>query len=340
MGALDRVLRMSVEADIAALAQSNIIINGFMEVSQENGTSLLTAANPGPYVTDQFQAYAVGPTVTAQKVSAPFPSFPGIRSGVRLAVTTAKAALAAGDLIQILHRIEGARLAPLRFGAASARNASVGFIARSNVAGTFTVALRNGASNRSHVKNFTLAANVDTFVPITFPGDTGGAWATDNTLGGLLSVSFAAGTTFQTGEGAWRDGNFIASGSTTNLGAAVNNEVIISGLVMLPGNQLPPKESWSLLQRSEPDELALCQRYWRMIPRIDMYRLSSAETNKAGTMLLNPPMRTAPSTAIGSNQQAGNPNLTVDATYVRAAATDAVATLSSAVLNITLNARL
>jgi hypothetical protein len=292
-----------------AEAYQGLQINGMHAVSQENGDTAVTGIGARRYVTDAWDVTAVGPVVSGQRVTAPFATRPDITHGLKVVVTTAKEPLAAGDFIAISHRIEGHRVARLMWGNSLARPVAVGFMLRSNIALTGYLSARNSVADRSFVRRFTLAANTDTFVPLTIPGDTAGTWLKDNGTGINLTWAFACGTTFQTTADAWQIGNFLAGADVTNLGAALNNEVAISGLVVLPGLDLPAADRIGLVQPSFDLEFPRCRRLYH-IQRIILIasgdpllnavsfqemRVSSpsvtlvADSGTGGTMVVSPP---------------------------------------------------
>jgi hypothetical protein len=100
----------------------------------------------------------------------------GIPSYLQLTATTATGALAAGDYALILTPIEGYRWQRLAYGASSAAPITVSFWVYSPVSGTFSVALRNWANNRSYVVNVVYVTGGWQFCQVVIPGDTGGTY--------------------------------------------------------------------------------------------------------------------------------------------------------------------
>lgn len=256
-------------ASTDALAYNNIPINPFHNISQENGTTSVSVSNTTKYISDQWQVAFVGTSLagTGQVVSAPFTSYPAILYGLQLTTTTAKASLSAGDYIFASQPIEGQRVAKLGWGTSQAQAISIGKLMRSSIALTGYISVRNGATNRSYLKQFTLAANTDTYVSIIIPGDTSGTWATDNTLGLTVTFCFGAGSTYQSTANAWQAGNYMAASDVTNLGATNGNNVIGSGLVVLPAlsssiADAPGIADLVRFRRHPHDELSTCQRYF------------------------------------------------------------------------------
>ena len=254
-------------ASIDALAYLNLAINPFHTVSQQNGSSAVTGVG---YVTDMNQVSSNGPVVSVQQVANPFPSYPAIPYGLKTLVTTAKASLAAGDYIFCGQPFEGQRMAKLGFGTSQAQPVVIGQMMRSNVNLTGYVGIENNAGNRVYLKQFTLIANTDTWVPLIFPGDTAGTWASDATMWGAMRVCFGTGSTFQGTAGSWQAANLLGASDTTNLGATLNNQVIMSGLIVLPAlssslADAPGVNDIVRFQRHPDDELRACERYFQSI---------------------------------------------------------------------------
>src|SRR5262249_4569991 len=109
--------------------------------------------------------------------------------------------------------LEGYRVADLLIGTGSAKTIVVQFGVKAP-AGTYCVALRNGALNRSYVTEYTIAggeANTDVVKSVSFSLDTTGTWARDNTAGCYLTWGLMVGSTRQTAANAWQSGNFIGT---------------------------------------------------------------------------------------------------------------------------------
>ena len=198
--------------------------------------------------------------LTTQRVQVVTPN--GSPNRLRVTITTADAALAAGDYAYIGQNIEGVRIADFRYGAASARQAVLRFGFKAP-AGTYSVAVRNSAGDRSYVTNFTISAgqaNTDTEQTIVIPGDTTGTWLTDNGIGCAVRIGLAAGTTFQ-GVAGWQAGNLFCTAANSNgIGtAAAVFELFDVGLYLDPqATGTPPQ--WEM--PDEAEELAACFRYF------------------------------------------------------------------------------
>ena len=243
----------------------NRVINGAMQHSQERGNALVDVTTGVAYVVDQWRALlstTPGGTLRAQRVQSVTPA--GALNRLRFTVQVADASIAAGDFYAISQPIEGSMVADALFGSASARTIIVRLGVSSSQAGTYTVALRNGASNRSWLGSITIAPgeiNIDLVRTVVLTGDTTGTWLTDTGLGMDLSICLAAGSTFQ-GAAGWSAGNFLATSSQTNFMATggatfelfdVGHYVDVNAVGIAPTYEVPRFD----------DDLRLCRRYWK-----------------------------------------------------------------------------
>jgi hypothetical protein len=255
-----------VRIDATALPR-NRVVNGAMQISQENGTT--AAGTNGYYMADQWRAgiNTTGGVVSAQQAQSSQAAQPYI-TRCRITVTTAQASVAAANFLGFYQRIEGIRVRDLQWGGAGAVPVVLRFGFR-GPAGTYHASFRNAASNRCYVAPFTITAgqaNTETIQTFAIPGDVTGTWEKFNAIGIDLWVTLAAGSPTYTGgtANAWSAGAFIASPTQSNGLATVGNlfELWDVGLYADPGNTgLPPP--WQF--PDEAEELAKCQRYWQSI---------------------------------------------------------------------------
>lgn len=238
------------------LGRTNIIINPHGSIQQETTTPVTT---DGAYFADQWvadfsaagAAFQAGVTTGAVSLYDPCYMFQK--------TTTAKGVLAAGDFLQQLQLIEGNYLRRLLYGGSSAKGSWLRWRASSSQSGTASVAIRNGATDRSFVQSFAVTTTpTDYFLFV--PGDTTGTWPTDNTVAAYVSFCHASGTTFQTSTlGAWQAGNFIAANTQSNMLDTVNRQLNITDVQWSASDVLLPFEPIDFQQ-----ELARCQRYYNI----------------------------------------------------------------------------
>ncbi|WP_247777344.1 hypothetical protein [Bradyrhizobium sp. CW1] len=239
------------------VTKKNYIINGGMQVSQENGATASAAS--GYFPVDQFSVnFTTGGSLSTAQVASPTPG--GSPNRLRVTVTATDTSIAVGDLLCVETRLEGLRIADLRAGSASAKTITLQFGVKAP-AGTYCLGFRNGTPDRSYVAEFTITggeANTDVVKSVTFQLDTSGTWLTTNGLGMVIDWTLMAGTSYQMTPNTWAGASSgISSPSQSNFMSTNGNvfELFDVGLyegVAAPSFQLPDFVS----------ELALCQRYW------------------------------------------------------------------------------
>jgi hypothetical protein len=289
----DAVDKAQFATAVVATAQArNRIVNGAMQISQEWGSAAGTAQ--GYHAADQWpMTYVTSGTVTAVQVQAVTPN--GSQNRLRLSVTVADASLAATDLAQFYQMIEGIRIADFVWGSAAARQVILRFGWKSP-AGTYTIALQNGAGTRSYIASFTISAgqaNTDTTQTFVIPGDTIGAWPTGAVRSLVLVVLIACGSSRQ-GVAGWQAGDVTTLAGTTNGLATAGNvfELFDVGLYLDPNaTGVPPP--WQM--PDEAQELAACQRYWIKVGHTFSGNVTSALNYYATSVM--PSMRTSPAFA-------------------------------------------
>jgi hypothetical protein len=207
-----------------------------------------------------WRAGTTGPAITTQQVAdAP----PGFFQSIKISVTTPDAAPAAGDFCQIYSPFEGTRFARLQWGTVNAQPLSIGFYAKAHRPGLYSGSIRSGGgSARAYVFSFTItAADTWQFVTLTIPGDTTPpAWPTSAAQFANFGVCLMSGTTYQ-GPAGWQNGNIVGLTGTINGVAAATDTFQITGVIMLPGIELPSVQRLPFIMRNFNQELLLCQRY-------------------------------------------------------------------------------
>lgn len=233
----------------------NVIINGNFDIWQR-GTSL-TALASGAYWADRFTYNKSGVGVHDASRSTDTPDGLSAFSGF-LNVTTADTSIAAGDLYNIRHFVEGNNAQKYGFGGADAKLLTLSFRVKATVTGTYCVSFINSANNRSYVVEYTIsAANTWEDKTVTLTADTSGTWLQDSGVGIRISWALATGTTFQTAADVWTAGEFFGTSNQVNALSAINNEFRLSRVQLEIGSVATVFE-----RRSFGQELALCQRYY------------------------------------------------------------------------------
>lgn len=234
----------------------NMIINPHGSIQQETTTPVTT----GSYFADQWVGFTAGSGfafqlgVTTGTISAYDPSHLFSKT------TTAKGSLAAGDAVGFTNPIEGNYIRRLLMGTSNAKGSWLRWRASSSQAGTASVAVRNGAQNRSFVQSFAVTTT-PTDYSLFVPGDTTGTWSTDTTIGATIAFTHAAGTTFQTATlGEWQAGNVFAANTQSNMLDTVNRQLNITDVQWNDAPILLPFVTIDYQQ-----ELARCQRYFESL---------------------------------------------------------------------------
>lgn len=242
-----------------ALSNRSLIINGGMTVAQR-GTSVASTAD-GQYLIDRFKLYdaaANSHTITqSQSSDVPSGSTTSFAKALKLEVTSGAATPAAGYTV-IAQGIEGFNSAQLKYGTADAKTVTLSFWARTNAGGTYSIVLRNNATDRYYISQYTLVSNTWTYITVTVSGDTAGTWLTDNSLGLQVMWALDVGTDFHGTTGTWGAGlKFGAAADTNTWSDTTGNTFELTGVQLEVGSK-----ATSFEHRSYGDELAKCQRYY------------------------------------------------------------------------------
>jgi hypothetical protein len=241
---------------VSAVLKKNYILNSAMMISQENGGAAVTANASFP--ADQFMlSFSNTGTQTAQIVASVTPG--GSPNRLRITATVPDTTVAAGDVCRISTPLEGIRVADLKLGLASAKTITIQFGVKAP-AGTYCVALVNGASNRSYVAEYVIAAgeaNTDVVKSVTVALDTTGTWAKDTTAGLSVSWALMMGSTYQTTANTWAAGLFLSTANQFNFMGTANNVFELFDVSLTEGTVAPP-----FVVPDYASEWAACQRYY------------------------------------------------------------------------------
>lgn len=234
-------------------ASRNKIVNGHPIVAQR-GTSFAAPASAA-YNLDMWQNLNTSAGVFTISQQTDVPSSNIFQSSLRLAVTTADASIAAGDLAVLRQWIEGYNVRDL-----IGQTFCVSFWVRSTKTGTHCLSLRNSGTDRSYILEYTVnTTNTWEYKTVVVSGGliTAGTWNWTNGQG--LSVDFvlAAGTTYQGTAGSWLSSNSYATSNQVNCLDSTSNIFAITGVQLELGGAASPFE-----QRPIAQEIALCQRYY------------------------------------------------------------------------------
>jgi len=285
-------VNQSAAAATATADSYNRVVNGAMAVSQENGNtnSATAASNGGYYGADQWMGWwalsggtALFASVTGGGVGSPN----GSKNYLQMTFPGGSGALGTVFYALITQRVEGLRVADLKFGTASARSVVLRFWVNASTAGTYSVWLGNavGSATRSYVAQFTVSAATWTQVSIVIPGDTTGTWANDNSLGLTINFCVAAGSNL-VGVPGWQAGNFYAGpGQVASLPVNATFAVADVGLYADPNltGRAPP-----FVTPDFASEFIACQRYFTTFSYIANATGASTTSNYPCRMRIAP----------------------------------------------------
>jgi hypothetical protein len=257
-------------APFDALAFNGMQVNGSMDVSQEKGTAGVTITASGAFVStyalDSWAIVSRGSFVATATQVADAPA--GLTNSLKVTIGTAESSLGSNDQLVITQPIEAWRVNRLMMGNASAQPVSIGFWVKAHRTGTYSASIKNvsigSASPRSYPFSFTVnVADTWEFKTVTIPGDTSGSWVTSGAAGGLwLNIAMAVGAGRVGTANAWAAADFDGVTGTTNGVAATSDTFQITGVIALPGIELPSSSRAPLIMRPFDQELLLCRRYW------------------------------------------------------------------------------
>ena len=284
--------------DDGALSNRNMLVNGAMVIDQRNsGTAISSLGQYTTYTLDRWKYYS--------DQAAKF-SFQQNQSSVTppvgftkyLGLTSLSAFSPATDeTVTISQHVEGFNSAKLGWGTSDAITVSLSFWVRSSLTGTFSGALIGG---QNYIFTYSISsANTWEYKTITITGSTTGTWNTDNTSGVRVLFTLGYGSGQVGTANAWQSADLAASGSVQVAGTS-GATFYITGVQLEVGDTATPFE-----HRSYGDELARCQRYYRLIGTYGdpyatqgNYILVDVTYNNENRIIipyLNPPMRTTPS---------------------------------------------
>jgi hypothetical protein len=193
--------------------------------------------------------------------------------------------------------VEGVRAARLAFGTASAAPVSIGFWVKAHRTGAYSGSVRTSAQNRSYPFGFTVsAADTWEFKTVTITGDTGGTWLTDTGVGLYLTVCIAGGSSRLGAASAWAGSDNSGATGTNNAVAATSDTLQVTGLVVLPGIELPAADRAAFIMRPTDQQLIGARRYWQLGAAAVANLFSSGLLNAAFT--LAPAMRALPTAVL------------------------------------------
>ena len=240
------------------LSHRNKVINGAMTISQR-GASFAAANNV--FTLDRYKIFGShnGAVTVTQSATSP----DGFAKSLKVDVTTADTSIAAGQYIQLNHRIEAQDLQDLAYGTSDAKTITVSFYVRSNVTGNYSFAIQLPDNSNKQVSLVYTINSANTWERKTFSiaGDTSGGINDDNGNGFNIFWNLAIGSQYTSGtqRSAWHayaDADF-AAGHAVNLLSSTSNEWHLTGVQIEVGDIATAYEF-----RTYGEELMRCMRYY------------------------------------------------------------------------------
>jgi hypothetical protein len=293
-------------APFDALAYNGMQANGSLDVDQENaGASVpLGTGSVTKYVLDVGKCLKTGTSAIAVQQVASI--FPGYANELKLTVTTAQASIGS-DNIYFQFSIEGWRFNKAMWGTTSAQPVTVGFWIKSTVGGTLALSISDAVSINVFASP-SVSAGVAQFVTATFPAQTSWGGSGSNGIGASFNI-------------------YAASSGAINIVSSTLNTLEITGLIILPGIELPSASRAPFIMRPYDQELRLCRRYIE-IASINSLQVPAAsymtvpypyKVTKRGTPIMT---EITPATLTNMSSAVINGS-SVDAVYVQVIATAA-----------------
>jgi hypothetical protein len=290
-------------APLDAMAYNGLQVNGSFSVNQQYGDDAPFVGNGLPC--DGWHLGQAGTPLPNGYTSVTTGLSSGVGLGIPKAfasgVSVAQPALAATEHAIFYQWIEGTRIAKLAWGTPNAQPITMSFWTAHKRTGAYGVKIGNADSSRSYV--FMYQQNVaDTweYKTAVIPGCTDGVWQVNNTPGMMVLFTIATGSNYMTNSpNAWIPGNYVATNLQANGVATTNEQFRVTGIVVLPGIDVPSAAKSPLIIRPYDQELITCQRYWQK----NYAAFEATMGNPAQvTQVINlvPPMRVTPTLIYGT----------------------------------------
>jgi len=304
--------------NLIGAGRKNLIINGAMQVAQRGTSDTFGQSDKGYKTVDRFQFYEQGTPTAVFAVTQESSGGPsGFPYSTKLNCTTANTSgIPASVHMYMIHLIEGQDLAGLFWGTSDAKPATLSFWVKSNVAGTYVVAMQS--HNGTDLDYYTAPYYLDgtgswQYITLSIPPNT--LAAPRNTSGYGLAFDWIIQSSGEYSGGTplteWTDSpstNQREAGQTADVGAAVNNYWQITGLQLEVGSTATDFE-----REDYGTTLSRCQRYYEISPTS---YLSTYGSNSVSNIPYKVKKRTTPTSSVleastsgitaGTSDSAGN----------------------------------
>jgi hypothetical protein len=233
---LNKPISLATQAAINAIPSAtgkNRIRNANMLVAQRGVSFPALSPIIGSYTLDGWRWAGSSTTALATIVRGVGPDFLNQNSW-KATVTTADAAVAAADKVDLQHRIEGFNIGDL-----VNTDITLSFWVKSAKVGTYSITLKNGAIDRTLIKTYSIVvANTWEFKTITIVGGINptGSWDYDTSLGLMVSWSLMCGTTGHGAADTWLTTASWATSAQPNCMDTVGNVFELAGVQLEKGS--------------------------------------------------------------------------------------------------------
>ena len=178
----------------------NLIINGDMQIAQRATSASVGSSTVGYHSIDRWRYSKHGSPTAVYTMSQTSDHPDGFSKGLRLATTTADAAMAADDVTFLDYQIESQDLQQLAYGTSSAKSITLSFHVKSTVTGTYVVWIYSVDLGKALQKTYTISTpNTWEKKTLTIAGDTATALGNDAEAGLMLRWILSAGTDYTSG---------------------------------------------------------------------------------------------------------------------------------------------
>ncbi len=245
--------------------RKNIIINGDMSIVQRGTSSTGIGESSGYFTCDRWlfgrelstQQGRFTQTQDTASIGAsdlPFTEA-GIKTALKMDVTTAESSVAAGESHYMMQRIEGNNCS--HFDIVN-EPITVSFYAKSDAkTGTMCCSLYASAGGRAHVKEYSITTSWQRYV-LVFPPDSGGsAIARDETNALQIMFPLSSGTNFHISADTWASGFDNATSNQINFVDNTNNNFYLTGVQIEKGPTVTAFEHEDFYSKLER-----CKRYF------------------------------------------------------------------------------
>ena len=296
--------------------RKNMIINGDMRICQRFSLNQANNLSNGThtYHVDRFKAYESTDGILQGEWKSNVDLDAGNSSfqyAVRYTPATSDGSLSNSQMAFISHVIELENMKHLAYGYSYAKTCTLSFYVKSNLTGTYCIALlNNGTNDRQFITEFKINnSNTWERKEITIPGDTTGTWSAD---GLRIAWCLAAASNRQTSTvGSWQSSGtaYYGTNNIVNFMNNTNNTFHLTGVQFEIGEKATDFEHIPY-----GDSLMMCYRYY-----VKLYTNTSdfafgygykyGGTNHAMSVPLPTRMRTTPSAQISNIRvRGGNTN--------------------------------